>query len=346
MHQISGTNRDVAWTEVETIVDTTIPDVNVVRIAVDLACRAPSVHNSQPWQWTYSDGRLDLHTDRGRLLASTDPKGRQLVVSCGAALHHLETALTALRWTADIERLPDGLRSGHLATIRFQHDAHPRSHDFDLLSAIRHRYSDRRPFGPLSVKTPLPRTQPDVVRAPGVHLTVLPPEARATLAAATEITAAARRYDTAYHTELHWWAGHSIPSGGIPPNALATAENLSRVDIGRGFPAGRDNDSAEEIDRSTVLVVSTDADWRPDWLRAGEALSAVLLEATVEGLATCPLTHMTELRQSRELIRELLPDRGFPQALIRLGVTDRKLTPRQTPRRPTDSVLSVVSHPR
>ncbi|MCZ4584338.1 MULTISPECIES: Acg family FMN-binding oxidoreductase [Rhodococcus] len=325
----------------EAIVDTTIPDENVVRIAVDLACRAPSVHNSQPWQWTYADGQLDLYTERGRLLASTDPSGRQLVVSCGAALNHLQTALTGLKWSVDIRRVPEGPHSGHLATIRFRHDARPQSHDFDLLAAIRHRYSDRRPFGPVSVKTPLPATLTDMARGMDVHLTVLGQDARPTLAKATELTAAARKYDSAYQAELHWWAGHSIPQGGIPSDSLATAENRDRVDIGRRFPAGRDNDTGTAIDRSTVLVLSTETDGRGAWLRAGEALSAVLLEATVGGLATCPLTHTTELRQSREMIRGLLPDRGFPQALIRVGTTEKKSPPRQTPRRPVESVFSI-----
>ncbi|CAG7622942.1 Acg family FMN-binding oxidoreductase [Rhodococcus opacus] len=328
-------------TEVEAIVDSTIPDVNVVRIAVDLACRAPSVHNSQPWHWRYAGGRLDLHTERGRLLASTDPTGRQLVISCGAALHHLQTALTALRWSTDIQRLPEGPHSGHLATIRFHRDARPQSHDFDLLAAIRHRFSDRRPFGPVSPKRSLPRSLPELVRRQGVALTVLPEDARPVLAAATAYTAATRKYDSAYQAELHWWVGHSIPAGGIPAEALATADNSARVDIGRRFPAGRDDGSSAEVDQSTVLVLSTDSDGRPDWLRAGEVLSLVLLEATVGGLATCPLTHMTECRPSREMIRELLPDGGYPQALIRVGVTEKRRPPRQTPRRPTDAVLSV-----
>ncbi len=321
--------------------DSTTPDENVVRIAVDLACRAPSVHNSQPWQWTYADGQLDLYTERGRLLTSADPSGRQLVISCGAALNHFQTALTGLKWSADIRRVPEGPHSAHLATIRFRHDARPQSHDFDLLAAIRHRHSDRRPFDPVSMKTPLPTTLPDVARRTDVHLTVLGQDARPTLAKATELTAAARKYDSAYQTELHWWAGHSIPQGGIPADALATAENRDRVDIGRRFPPGLDNSSTTEIDRSTVLVLSTDSDGRAAWLRVGEALSAVLLEATVAGLSTCPLTHMTELRQGREMIRELLPDRGVPQALIRVGTTAKKIPPRQTPRRPVESVFSI-----
>ncbi|MFF0814897.1 Acg family FMN-binding oxidoreductase [Rhodococcus sp. NPDC003318] len=326
--------------------NTTIPDENVIRIAVDLAGRAPSVHNSQPWQWAYAAGQLELHADRSRLLPEADPTGRQLVVSCGAALHHLETALTTLRWATDTVRLPDGADSLHLATVRFHRDAQPRSHDFDLLTAIRHRYSDRRPFGAVGGSRQLPHALPELVGRRAVALTVLPPDARPTLAAATAATASARRYDSAYQAELHWWTGHSAPFGGIPPEALATAESRSRVDIGRGFPAGEDDDTtgaidAEAIDHSTVLVLSTDTDGPRDWLRAGEALSVVLLEATVDELATCPLTHVTELRQSRAMIRELLPSGGFPQVLVRIGVTARAAAPRQTPRRPVETVLSV-----
>ena len=69
--------------------NSTIPDDNVVRIAVDLACRAPSVPNSQPWQWTYTDGQLDLYTERGRVLASTDPTAGSW---SSAAVQHCTTS--------------------------------------------------------------------------------------------------------------------------------------------------------------------------------------------------------------------------------------------------------------
>jgi hypothetical protein len=217
--------------------DSTIPDENVVRIAVDLACRAPSVHNSQPWQWNYTDGRLDLRTERGRLLASADPTGRQQVISCGAALHHLETALTALRWSTDIHRLPEGPHSGHLATIRFRHDARPRSHDFDLLTAIRHRHSDRRPFGPLGLKNPLPRSLADLVRRRGVRLTVLPQDARPVLAAATELTAAA---STTPHTNPSYIGGQAIPfrqEGFLPRRWRPRTIAHGWISVG-SFPSG------------------------------------------------------------------------------------------------------------
>ena len=77
-------------------------------------------------------------------------------------------------------------------------------------------------------------------------------------------------------------------------------------------------------------------------LLCGEALSAVLLDCTVAGLATCTLTHMTELAPSREIIRGLTGQRGTPQVLIRIGqtsVTDEEIVP--TPRKPLADVFKV-----
>lgn len=322
--------------------DPRIPDVNTVRMAVDLACRAPSVHNSQPWQWTYSDGRLDLFSDRSRLLASADPSARQLVLSCGAALHHLQVAATALKWSTDIDRLPMGEHSNHLATIRFGHGARPASHDFDLVAAIRKRHSDRRPFAPPSPDVDFPGPLHEMLRD-GTQVTVLPQNARTVLGAATELTAALRRYDSAYQLEIHWWTGRSVDFVGVPPEALATAEQSAHVEIGRRFPPGSQTSAdPPDPDRSTIVVVSTEADGRADWLHAGEALSAVLLEATSARLATCPLTHVTEFGQSREMIRTLLPGGGHPQALVRIGTTAPENRPAPTPRLPTESILTVT----
>ncbi|MFC9788396.1 Acg family FMN-binding oxidoreductase [Rhodococcus sp. NPDC127528] len=323
--------------------DTTAPDAGVVRIAVDLACRAPSVHNSQPWRWLYTDGRLDLHGDRTRLLASTDPSGRQLMISCGAALGHLRVALTSLRWRTSIELLPEAALPNLVAAIRFHRDAEPRSHDFDLVTAIKHRRTDRRPFAPPARAPGLFDALREAADRHGATLTVLPPDAEPELAAASNASAASRKYDSSYQAELHWWAGHSFPFEGIPANALATELDSSRVGVGREFPTPARNgpEPTLPLDAATVLVISTTTDLPTDWARCGEALSAVLLEATALGNATCPLTHLTEVERSREMIRELAPDAGYPQILVRVGTALDPVPLRATPRRPTTEVLRL-----
>ena len=58
-------------------------DTEVIKKAVQLACRAPSLHNSQPWHWVAEDGTVQLYLDKDRVLYSTDHLGREALIGCG-----------------------------------------------------------------------------------------------------------------------------------------------------------------------------------------------------------------------------------------------------------------------
>src|SRR6476646_2331232 len=83
------------------------PAPETVRDAVALACRAPSLHNTQPWKWVFDGVVLHLYSDPARLLPEADPFGRQLLLSCGAVLDHLKVALAVQGWRAYVVRFPD-----------------------------------------------------------------------------------------------------------------------------------------------------------------------------------------------------------------------------------------------
>ena len=72
------------------------PDPETVRAVLTMATQAPSVHNSQPWRWRVGSESLHLYADLSRHLPRTDPDCREMLVSCGAALHHCTTAPS--RW--------------------------------------------------------------------------------------------------------------------------------------------------------------------------------------------------------------------------------------------------------
>jgi imidazolonepropionase-like amidohydrolase len=55
----------------------TVVNVDILRAAVQLACRAPSLHNSQPWQWVAEGAGLHLYVDHSRILPATDKSGRE-----------------------------------------------------------------------------------------------------------------------------------------------------------------------------------------------------------------------------------------------------------------------------
>ncbi|NOT32243.1 MAG: hypothetical protein HOP15_17495 [Planctomycetes bacterium] len=51
---------------------------------LELATRAPSSHNTQPWLFRARGDSIELHADRTRALPINDPHDRELTIRCGA----------------------------------------------------------------------------------------------------------------------------------------------------------------------------------------------------------------------------------------------------------------------
>lgn len=113
--------------------------------AVKMALSAPSVHNTQPWRWRIADETVELHADWLRHLVATDPGRRDLLISCGAALHHLRVALAGLGRAVWMQRFPDEENSGHLATVGIAPGL-PDPVDVVLARSVPRRRTDRRRF--------------------------------------------------------------------------------------------------------------------------------------------------------------------------------------------------------
>ncbi|MGO9745461.1 MAG: Acg family FMN-binding oxidoreductase [Mycobacterium sp.] len=320
------------------------PDTQVIRKAVQLACRAPSVHNSQPWRWVTEDGIVHLFVDRHRAVPGTDSSGRETLISCGVVLDHLRVVMVAAGWESRITRFPDPHDPDHLASIEFVPAAHVAGAQRDHAQAILQRRTDRLPLGLPTYWDLFEPVLRGTLRDSVVMLDVLADEARPQLAKASQLTEDFRRADASYHTELEWWTSPFVLTEGVPPRALASDTERHRVDVGREFPVRGHQDRRPEVkaDWSKILVLSTPDDTRTDVLRCGEVLSAVLLECTTAFMATCTLTHLIELEESRDLVRSMLDERGHPQVLIRAGMAPAtEHPPVPTPRRPPDDVLEI-----
>lgn len=185
------------------------------------------------------------------------------------------------------------------------------------------------------------------VAGDAVRLDVVPDEFRHELAQASQLTESTRLYDSPYHAELTRWTRPYQTTQGIPPSALVSAADSDRVDVGRNFPVNPESDRrvGSGEDHSKVVVLSTNDNDRASGLQCGETLSAVLLEATMAGLATCTLTHITELQAGRNLVATLIDQTAAPQALVRVGVAPEvEDQPPPTPRRPLSEVFHVGSN--
>jgi nitroreductase len=311
---------------------------------VESACRAPSLHNSQPWRWTFAAGILRLIADHARVGHHTDSTGREVILSCGAALDHLQVAAAAAGWHVVVDRFPDPRDHDVLASMSFQQKAAVDEHERVLAAAILQRRTDRTALAEPEPWADLEARLRRLLDGSVVHLDVIDDDGRPALADVSRRTELQRRDDASYRYELLWWTGHSHVTDGIPASALPSSTEAGRVDIGREFPVYSVGDGTSSIDRdhSRVLVLSTFDDSRESTLACGESLSRVLLECTAAGLATCTLTHMIEVHDSREAIRRLIGRRAEPQVLIRVGrALETTSPPTRTPRRSVDDVLQV-----
>ncbi|MDT5005457.1 MAG: hypothetical protein QOJ24_2633 [Mycobacterium sp.] len=315
-----------------------------VAALVELACRAPSLHNSQPWRWMFGGGVLHLFADHARVGHHTDVTGQEVILSCGVALDHLRVASAVAGWQATVDRYPDPHEHDHLASVNLHRAVVAGEHERALGNAIPRRHTDRLAFAAPEPWAELEKQLRTVLDGSVVHLDVIDDSGRPALADASRRTEQHRRDDASYRYELLWWTGHSHVDDGIPQSALPSSAEARRVDVARDFPVYRGGDGSSQVDRdhSKILVLSTFDDSRENTLKCGEALSRVLLECTTAGFATCPLTHMIEWHHSREVVRRLTGRRAEPQVLIRVGRAHQTgPATAHTPRRPLGEVLEI-----
>ncbi|MGK9272535.1 NAD(P)H nitroreductase [Williamsia muralis] len=322
------------------------PDADTLRTIIELACRAPSVHNSQPWLWTLNGTELRLNADARHAVLVADPHGRQMVLSLGAVLHHLEAASAASGFRTSISRLPNPNRPDHVATIEFGGRRPPLPAFGERGAAIKRRFTDRLPMRAPAEPT-LQSVLDGVTPTIDARLSLLPETSRQEVARTSKAIAAERRYDYAYHTELDWWTSDRDgrdSNEGVPTPTLLTASEAERVPVARDFsPAATGQPRRADIsaDEAAIVVLSSPTGGRHDLLRCGEALSVLLLEATVAGLSTCIVSHMTESPAGTATISRLIDGVGQPQVLVRIGIREGP-TPKLTPRRPVEDVFDIV----
>lgn len=122
-----------------------MPDVATLERALDTAAQAPSAQNAQPWSWRVTSGGVDLFADWSRRLGDGDHDRRDVLLSCGAVLHHCAVALASGGWAPRVHRFPARDDADHLALIELI-EAPPSVRDTELAEAIALRRADRRRY--------------------------------------------------------------------------------------------------------------------------------------------------------------------------------------------------------
>jgi hypothetical protein len=318
--------------------------------AVALATRAPSVHNTQPWRFRIDGGRVECFADFTRQLPVLDPTRRQLYLSCGAALHHLTVALRAAGYDTDIQLTDDepaaAGEQAPVATVQVSVGKPASAGDVALAAAINERHTQREPFADRKVDHAALAGLRHTAETQGAWLAILNSrEDQITLAVLLNHADQAELANPDYQRELHNWrrtepATDGIPTSALPEPAIRHSEVPVRdftagdphPDQPAGTPAGPPPD-----ERPALLILGTDADSPTQWIHAGQALSALLLAATTQGLRASMLGQVIDLPETRAQLRTLLRLIGEPQMVLRIGYGPAAPA---TPRRPLTEILS------
>jgi len=295
-----------------------------VRRAAVRATLAPSVHNTQPWRLRRSGSSLEVHADWDRRLRVLDPRGRQLLISCGCAVFNARVALAAAGYEAIVDRLPDPGQPSLIARLTSSEPPVYEAPIGWLDPVIELRHTNRRPFADESTPDDVVEALVNAAKGEGAELVpITDPEHRLATARLSRDADSLESVDPAYRAELRAW------TTGDPDRLDGVPTPLQGITIGaHDEPVIRDFDvdgmgwlqpdlrtGAEQC----LLLLGTQQDTPAAWLRAGEALEHVLLELTRRGYVASPLTQVIEVASTNARLREALQLTMYPHVLLRVG---------------------------
>ncbi|WP_246094955.1 Acg family FMN-binding oxidoreductase [Streptomyces roseicoloratus] len=318
----------------------------LVTSLIEDAVTAPSMHNAQPWKFVHRTGTdtIELYGDPSRGMPREDPDHRALHLGCGAALFGLRVAAAHDGRHAEARLLPDREDPWHLADARLEGAG---AEDEDLAAlhdALRERHTSRFPFSEEQVPSEILGGLRAAALLEGCRLVV--PGAWHTdtvmdLVHASELFEAA---DEAVRAEIAAWirtgaAGEGPATAGIPSFAFGPRQYDVTSPV-RDFDAPRraaGRSSARFEKRPQIALLGTVEDTPEEWLKAGQAMQRILLQATLDGLSTSLMSQPLEWPELRSHARDPESPMGYVHMVIRLGYGPRG---QATPRRPVSEVLS------
>jgi hypothetical protein len=315
---------------------------------VTAAVWAPSVQNTQPWRFTACGRQISLHADAGRRLAVADPDGREMMISCGAALFTARLALRSLGYIPETQVLPDRGQPLLVAQVRWAQQAARTEFEQALFGQVRLRRTHRGGFDLDPLPPGLLAALREGAARYGAMLRIVADDGRrAALAAVIQTAERAQQLDSAYAAEMTRWVSPpgSTRTDGVPTTSYpARAEHTDPDFPGRDFAHGRGWGlpplATTRWPRSAGIaaLLTTSGDRPPDWVNAGQALQRILLTASSCGAAAALHTQPLELAWLRESIRVKLSDGAYPQMVLRFGTVTQATA---SLRRPPGDVLSA-----
>jgi hypothetical protein len=319
-----------------------------LKIVAEFASLAPSVHNTQPWQFVANGYTLEVRADPDRQLDVIDESSRQLHVSCGAVIEFARLAIRSLGYSCIVRLAPRPHEPLLLATLTAGRPEELKPVERRLIEAAPRRYTDRGPYDDKPVPPNVLLYLADAAAEVGCWLREINrPGDRLAAAILLERAESLEAQDPRYRDELSRWRRAGTAADGVPEQALGSwpADRVPDVAL-RDFAAGGGRRTGPvagtrpAVERDTLVLLGSDGDDRLSWLRTGRALASILLVSTDAGLVSQPLGQVTDVPATRTQLQRTLGLLGHPQLLLRIGYGHGQPS---SGRRPVTDILAVTS---
>ena len=292
---------------------------------VRYATLAASGHNTQPWRFRLSEGRVDILPDRALRTPVVDPDDHHLFVSLGCAAENLALAAAARGLPGEV-----GFDTSGDGSAMFRFGKGP-SQGSALFDAIPARQSTRADYDGRPVSAADLRTLAAAAAVPGVDLVLITDQPRR--GKVRDLIVAGNRAqlaDPAFVRELKQWIRFS------PRQAIDTGDGLFSVSSGNPalpdwlgprlldatFTAKAENDKyARQLKSSAGLAVFVaQREDHDHWIRTGRACQRFALHATALGLRHAFVNQPVEVAGLRPELADLvgMPGRR-PDLVMRFG---------------------------
>jgi hypothetical protein len=294
----------------------------IAQFLVDAAVWAPSVYDTQPWRLGTYGSAVTVHADTERRLDVADPHGREMYISCGAALYTLRLAVRNLGRMPEVRLTSDERRPDLIADVGLGPPQAPTAEERLMYEQVRRRHTHSGGFRPSGLPIGLLQALRTHAYCEQVSLRIVAdPRARIALAALTEAAEQVQRQNPAYVAEVARWA--PVPPGAAeetcPRESAHVDPDFAGCDFARGQGWGQSGSEQRDA-TGVVAVLLTDGDERDDWLCAGQALQRILLCAAEYEVSAAFHSQALEVPELRDFIRKRFCDGAHPQMIMRLGI--------------------------
>jgi hypothetical protein len=321
--------------------------VDAIEGLLATAARAPSILNTQPWRFTLGTDTIELSADPRRRLR-TDLAGREMVISCGAALFGLRLGIRALGYQPVVSLVPYAERPDVLASIRLGERLPMTAGEHSLLRALPHRHTHRGGYLP----GPLPRgllvgLQHDAVAEQAALALIDRPVALRQLAGIMARSANVLNADARSIADVMSWvrlpgSGNKdgVPAAAIAGSSAQRTGGLAQrdLDLGRRI-GGLDTEGAPP---AATAILLTSADTKAGWLKAGQALHRLLAHAASRWVFATLYSQPFESGPVRAMIRSTLGLSGAPHLVLQFGLGSAT---KPTARRPAAEMIAGRADP-